>query len=121
MPDTKSTIVTNHGEFYKAVNGEEIRYYAKSKKAAAIDFDQKGDPVIVMGFAVYDSTVSTIFAVALYATAADAEAHKAIPAPLAPASVFNASEAPNDAEPAPEASAVSKGLFAKRSPKAGRR
>ncbi len=92
MTSIKSKIVTNHGEFYRASNGDETRYYTISKKAAAIEFDAKGDPVVVMGFAVYDSTVSTIFAVGLYATFSEAEAHETIPAPVAPASVFPAAE-----------------------------
>lgn len=88
--DGKSMIVTSHGEFYRATNSAETRYYALSKKDLAREFDAASDLVIVGGFAVYDSTISTIFAVGLYATLAEAEAHEATPAPQAPTGVFPA-------------------------------
>lgn len=106
MTANKSMLVTNHGEFYRAQSGDETRYFAVSKKAAAQAFDHLSDPPIVMGFAVYDSTVSTIYAVALYATLAEAEAHEASPAPMAPASVFPAAETTPEPEPEPTPTAT---------------
>lgn len=97
MPDSKSTVVTNHGEFFRAIAGDETRYFAKTKKAEAVEFDANHDPVTVLGFAVYDATVSTSYAVGLYATIPEAEAHTPVAAPEAPATVFN--DAP---EPTPE-------------------
>jgi len=84
-------IVTDHSEFYRVLKGDEIRYYpanATNAKADACAFDENGDFDIVRGFAVYDTTVSTSFAVALYATKAEAEAYEPAPVPAKPTGIF---------------------------------
>ncbi len=75
-----SLIVTEHGEFYRAIKDDESRYFAPSKREQAFGFDAGGNPVLITGFAVYDTTVSTSYAVALYATFAEAKAHQPVPA-----------------------------------------
>jgi hypothetical protein len=90
MPEESSKIVTNHGEFYRSTKGDETRFYAVRNRETAIQFADGGDATIVMGFAVYDTTISSTYAVALYATLAEAEAHQPTPAPTAPEGVFNA-------------------------------
>jgi hypothetical protein len=107
MPDPSSKIVTNHGEFYRATRKGETRYYTAGTRAEAFEFSEIDDPVIVMGFAVYDTTISSIYAVALYATVAEAEAHTPTPAPAKPIGVFYP-------EPRPQAASKKTGVFGKR-------
>lgn len=88
MDSKPSLLVTTHTEFLRAKKDGKIRFYpanAQNARADAIAYDDNSDFTPVFGFGVYDSTVSTSYAVALYATLAEAEAHKPTPPP-APAS-----------------------------------
>lgn len=85
----KSTIlVTGLESFYRATSKDgETRYFAIGSigtKLAASEFDKNDDTVTVKGFAVYDTTVSTEYAVALYPTQKEADDHKAKAAPKTP-------------------------------------
>lgn len=79
MSGKSPILVTEHSEFLRASKGSEHRYYpptAQNARAEAMAFDDHGDFAPVMGFGVYDTTVSTSYAVALYATKAEADSHK---------------------------------------------
>ena len=103
----KSTIlVTGFEHFYRATNKDgQTRYFAAGAagtKLAASTFDKDDDTVSVKGFAVYDTTVSTEYAVALYATQKEADDHKAQSAPKTPTSAIDDAEAdalPHDTKP----------------------
>lgn len=83
-----SIVVSAHGEFLHAVSDGVSRYYPPSQKSEAIAAASEKVVVRTTGFAVFDTTVSTIYAVALYPSAAEAEAHKpASPAP-APKNIY---------------------------------
>lgn len=97
MPETLKT--TEHAQFYRATfaDGTEAFFPQadSNSRAAARDADEKSDPPIVAGFAVYDTTISTVYAVALYPTKTQAQSHIAATPPLAPEAVFDdTSEAP---------------------------
>ncbi len=84
--------VTPHGEFYRAIDKDEVeRFFAApdaNTRELARAADANGDPVTVKGFAVYDTTVATEYAIALYPTNEQAKAHKpAEPAEL-PTGIF---------------------------------
>lgn len=76
--EAQSILVSAHSTFLKAVNGEETRYfpYTPTHRIKAYAFDKNADPDTVQGFAVYDTAISSSYAVALYATIAEAQAHK---------------------------------------------
>ena len=103
----KSTIlVTGFESFYRATGKDgDTRYFAVGSigtKLAASEFDKNDDTVTVKGFAVYDTTVSTEYAVALYATQKEADDHKAQAAPKTPTSAIDEAEAdtlPHDTKP----------------------
>lgn len=64
--------VTELAEFWKGTTNGETRYYAT--REAGMGFDPAATKV--KGHAVYDTTVAASYAVELYPTKAQAEAHK---------------------------------------------
>jgi hypothetical protein len=103
-----SLLVTPFSQFYRAVNGEETRYFptaTDASKPAARAFDAKNDLTIIGGFAVYDTTIGTGYAVALYATAEEAAKHKPSDAPKAPEHAVEPEPMPEPADIVPAASA----------------
>lgn len=73
--------VTDFAEFWKATVAGETRYYAT--REPAMDCDPQASKV--KGFAVYDTTVATSYAVELYPTKTQAQDHqpaKAMEPPL---------------------------------------
>ena len=71
-------ISTGHTEFYKATRGDEVRYYptaSAGSREQAITFDATDDPTRVMGFAVYDISISTVYAAMLFSSEAEATAY----------------------------------------------
>lgn len=80
-------MVTDCAQFHRAVADGETRYYPANgpeNRIAAREFDERTDPVVVGGFAVYDTAVSTAYAVALYSTREDAEKHQPVEVEQAP-------------------------------------
>lgn len=99
-------MVTEFSTFYKAVNGNEVRYYPGNgldNREFAQAFDKVGDPPKVQGFAVYDTAVSTVYAVALYTDKASAEKHKVSAPESAPESAIDDDPAPTALETPSEA------------------
>lgn len=118
-------MVTDHAEFYRVNPGEgETVYYpanGPTSRDAARKADAGGDPPIVGGFAVYDTAVSTEYAVALHATKAEAEAHTPAAPIEAPADVFSdngGQSEPNETEPASTTPNGEDGTKAKKAKKA---
>ena len=78
--------VTEHSRFLicNAPGGQ--RFYADTpaNRPVARDLDDKGDPIATTGFGVYDTNISTVYAVALYETKERAQAHQPskTPAPV---------------------------------------
>lgn len=87
MPN--SLMVTDLAKFYRAFDGDETRFYPESAKKQALDFANDFPPVI-QGFGVYDTTVATDYAVAVYPSKEEAEMHTAAEAPTAPETAFSA-------------------------------
>lgn len=85
----ESKITTPHREFLRATKNGETRFYALTRKDEAVAFDEKRDPVAVSGFAVYDTSISTSYAVGLYATIEAADAHQVIKPDTTEPEVFN--------------------------------
>jgi hypothetical protein len=105
-----SLLVTDFAQFYRAVNGEETRFYPTSSdtaKAHAVAFDAKSDATIVGGFAVYDTTITVAYGIALYASAEEADKHKASDAPKAPEHAVDPDPVPTDIAPMDAAQPVS--------------
>lgn len=97
-------MITEAEAFHRAKSGDEFRYYPDTgpeNRAMAREFDEKGDTAIVKGFGVYDTAVSTDYAVGLYATREEAEQHAGIEEKKAPETTFE--------DDAPKASAKSTG------------
>jgi hypothetical protein len=90
MTDNKSTMVTDFAEFYRCIGTDGTRYYAASpaKRTDAIDYNGGQIPPTVRGYAVYDTTQTMSYAVAIYPTKAEAEAHEGVAAPTAPKTIF---------------------------------
>lgn len=91
MTSKTTIIVTDHAEFLRAVRGDEIRYFPSNGVNARVEaaaYDEDRDYDNVRGFGVYDTTISTSYAVALYATKAEAEAHEPAPVPAKPLGIF---------------------------------
>lgn len=86
--------VTEHSRFLVCRAPGETRYYADTptNKVAARDLDERGDPVAIQGFGVYDTSISTTYAVAVYGSKAEALTHMASDAPEPAESVFDESE-----------------------------
>lgn len=101
--ENASLMVTPFAEFYRCDGDQGMRYYPKTgdKRATAIDYSGGTMPPTVKGFAVYDTTVSADYAVALYGTETDAKAHKAVDVPHAPSTIFD-----NDDDRSPEEKAI---------------
>jgi hypothetical protein len=80
-----ATMVTEFSDFYRSMGPEGMRYYAAtgSNRTAAIEY-HNGMPDNVKGFAVYDTTISSDYAVALYADKESAELHTPSEPPHAP-------------------------------------
>lgn len=96
----KAKMITGLAMFYRCNGADGYRYYpAPQSRTAAIDYNGRSIPPTVNGFGVYDTTVSTEYAVAIYPSAEEAEQHSAEPAPEAPKSIFHGED-----EPAPEPS-----------------
>lgn len=76
---------TDFVEFWKAGKGEDARYYADRQAAMAYD------PTAgrVSGFGVYDTNVSSAYAVAIYSTKQEAMAHAPSPVQKAPATAVD--------------------------------
>jgi len=89
---TNSIMTTTFTKFYKATGlDSEIRYYAATPemRVLAREYDKAGDPPQVAGYGVYDTTVSTEYAVAIYDTAENAGAHPpAVPEPTPRNDIF---------------------------------
>lgn len=92
-------MITKFAQFYRANADEETRYYpvTTQDRIKAREFDERTDPVIIGGFAVYDTGVSTDYAVALYSTQEEAEKHKPAAVEEAP-DVIVAEEAPSSSK-----------------------
>ena len=89
-----SLITTEHSTFYKVQCDGKERFYPRNlKNAATAEFDD-GLSVKVMGFAVFDTTVSTEYAVALYGSKTEAEEHTAVPPAPTPETIFDDYTAP---------------------------
>ena len=74
-----SQLVTGFAEFYRAVSKEgETRFYPVSdakQRETAREFDKAGDPPKIKGYGVYDTEVSSHYAVAVYGSEDEARAH----------------------------------------------
>lgn len=85
----KPTLVTDHAQFYRAKSllGE-YRFFPfnENGKEAARKFG--GDYTAVAGYGVYDTTVSTAYAVMLCATRKEAEDYTPVEAPKPPEAMF---------------------------------
>lgn len=96
------TIVTPFAKFYKTLGAEGVRYFAETKREKANEYATGASlPPLIQGFGVFDTTVSTEYAVAVYGSEAEAKAHDAVEAP-APATAMS-EEAPAEPTPEPEA------------------
>ena len=95
-----STMVTAFASFYRAVNGGETRYYPNTPTSRLLAIDYMGGslPPVVGGFGVYDTTISSDYAVALYTDVNDANAHAGAPAPNLPTSIFEEEPTADDVE-----------------------
>jgi hypothetical protein len=104
--DNQSVLVTDFGQFLRARSADdETRYYPATSKAAAQEFDFTNDPVRVDGFAVYDTTISTAYAVALHGTVDEARQYVPASAPTPPQTIFDSpttDPAPSEAFKRPE-------------------
>ena len=99
---TGSTLITDFAEFYLCDGDSGVRYYPKTsdKRGAAIDYSAGGMPPTVKGYAVYDTTISADYAVALYASEAEAADHQAVDAPKAPDTIFDEIDEPEELDDA---------------------
>jgi hypothetical protein len=85
-------MVTEFAQFYRAINAQaETRYYphTANSRTVARQFDAQEDPPVVSGYGAYDTSVSTEYAVALYATKEEAEAHEVVSPPKVAESIFD--------------------------------
>jgi len=84
----ETILVTDIGYFYRVTNKEgENRYYPSGtgeQRAEAAKFDKNNDTVLLQGFAVYDTAISTVYAIALCGDKEEAEKHGATKAPKTP-------------------------------------
>jgi hypothetical protein len=97
-------MLTDHAQFYRATLADDTYAFFSADDTLSRDkaraADTAGDPPIVAGFAVYDTNISTTYAVALYPEKRQAQAHEAsTPAP-APEALFE--EPAEDATPPAE-------------------
>jgi hypothetical protein len=94
-PD-RSLLTTELADFYRCDGSEGVRYYpaTQSRKGVAIDYNNGQLPPTVKGFAVYDTTVSMDYAVALYGSLEEAHAHQAQPTPAVPETIFESKRIP---------------------------
>jgi len=84
-------MVTDFAQFYRATDAEEeTRYYPMTAnlRVVAREFDAGGDPPVVSGFAAYDTAISTEYAVDLYPTKAQAQAHEVSKPAKAPTTIL---------------------------------
>jgi hypothetical protein len=83
-------MVTDFAQFYRVTTLEGERFYPNTatNRTAAREHDTAGDPPIVSGYAAYDTAISTEYAVALYSTKTEAEAHEVSKPATAAASIF---------------------------------
>jgi hypothetical protein len=89
MPDN---LVTDIAEFHRATSNGETRYYPANSvemRTVARDYDAASDPVIIKGFGVYDTGVSSLYAVEVYPTEKQAKAHKPTKPMKAPTSALD--------------------------------
>jgi len=70
-----------HGEFLRCTCEGKLRFYSPSSVDEARNAADDFDFVRVLGFGVYDYAISATYAVALYATLAEAQAYDAQPTP----------------------------------------
>jgi hypothetical protein len=77
--------ITEFANFFKATANGETRYYATRKEA--MNFDPGA--VFVRGYGVYDTTVAGSYAVEVYPTKKQAEAHEPASAMKAPTSAVD--------------------------------
>lgn len=93
MPDTIQ--ITEKSDFYRASRDGTARFYPKSgenSREIAMGIDPNAS--IISGFAVYDTEVSTDYAVAIYASRELAENYKPAKAKEVPTSLFSDDEKP---------------------------
>lgn len=83
--------VTDHARFLKCERDGETIYFPDTAtfRDRAQVHDEHGDPVAQMGFAVYDTNISTVYAVALYGSKGEALAHMASDTPEPATDVFD--------------------------------
>lgn len=98
---SNTLVVTNHSEFYAVQpsrSGPKIYYPASgaTSRDVARQADVTGDPPQVGGFAVYDTTISTVYAVGLYPTKEEAQKHQPSEAAEKPEAVFDEPPAPEN-------------------------
>lgn len=98
MPN--NLIVTEHAQFYRVTLRDGTNGYFPADGPTSRDLaraaDVAGDPPIVAGFGVYDTAVSTTYAVETYPTREQADEHKSSQTETKPETVFE-----NSAEPEP--------------------
>jgi hypothetical protein len=109
--------ITKHSEFFRAEaeasenSAGEIRYYPVSatNRETAMMFDNQSNPVRIMGFAVFDYSVSKTYAICLFNSHEAAEAFVKLascpeedPSPSAPENAAPADETTEAAQPDPE-------------------
>lgn len=78
---------TDLAEFYHCNDGVETRYYPATMRNEAMAFDPKAHKL--KGHGAYDTAVSTIYAVELYPTKKQAEAHPPVVSEKAPVSALD--------------------------------
>lgn len=86
MKDKNAIKITPVAEFFAAKSGDDERFYPvnQENREAAMEFDDSGDPPKKRGHAVYDINVSSAYAVALYGSLEEAEAHEGTETPEVP-------------------------------------
>ena len=87
--------VTDFAEFWKGTVNGETRYYAT--RDAGMGFDPAATKV--KGFAVYDTTVAGSYAIELYSTKEQAQAHKPAVPQEAPTSALPEDDEAVDEQP----------------------
>lgn len=95
-------MITPFTDFYRATKDGETRYYpgtGSSNRSAAMEFDAKGAPPRVNGYGVYDTNISTEYAVAIYASQDEAKSHKMSKPKPAPSTAIDTEGKSNDNEP----------------------
>lgn len=96
----KSTVVTEFSQFYRATADGETRYYP-ANGVGPRDASRAFDPnaVLMGGFGVYDTTLATEWAIAVYGDKQAALAHKAAEPAPAPVDAFEDAPAPEGKNP----------------------